>query len=199
MVSLHGSTAALSDAITGAPGTFATTVHGIDALVQTPVHVRLNFVFCRANREDFPRFVEFVAGRWPSLVGGSSLDTRIVFSFVGSHTDVVPRSRTLIPSFTEIMPSLLGGLARARALGLQVGGFDSMCGLPLCLVPPEERSQFSTVELEPGAGDGEFVKTDACAGCAATHRCFGVRRGYAELYGTAELRAIVDDSPAKSL
>jgi len=150
MVSLHGSTAALSDAITGAPGTFATTVHGIDALVQTPVHVRLNFVFCRANREDFPRFVEFVAGRWPSLVGGSSLDTRIVFSFVGSHTDVVPRSRTLIPSFTEIMPSLLGGLARARALGLQVGGFDSMCGLPLCLVPPEERSQFSTVELELG-------------------------------------------------
>jgi hypothetical protein len=196
MVSLHGSTAALSDAITGAPGTFVATVQGIDDLVRTPVHVRLNFVFCQANRDDFPRFIEFVAGRWPSLVGGSSLDTTIVFSIVGSHTDVVPRSRALIPSFTEIMPSLLAGLARARALGLQVGGFDSMCGLPLCLVPPDERSQFSTVELGPGAGDGEFVKAKECASCAETHRCFGVRRGYAELHGTAELRAIAGDAAA---
>jgi len=78
-------------------------------------------------------------------------------------------------------------------VGLQVSGFDSMCGLPLCLVPPEERSQFSTVELAPGAGDGEFVKVEECASCAEAQRCFGVRRGYAELYGTAELRAIAGD------
>jgi hypothetical protein len=88
------------------------------------------------------------------------------------------------------MPSLLAGLARARALGLHVGGFDSMCGMPLCLVPAEERSQFSTVELEPGAGDGEFVKAESCARCAEGQRCFGIRRGYAELYGTDELRPI---------
>ena len=188
MISLHGSTAELSDAITGAPGTFASTVRGIDELMRTAVHVRLNFVFCRANREDFPGFVDFVAGHWPA--GTSPTDIRIVFSFVGSHTDVVPRSRELIPSFTEIMPSLLAGLARARTLGLPVGGFDSMCGMPLCLVPAEERPQFSTVELEPGAGDGEFVKAESCAHCAEGQRCFGVRRGYAELYGTDELRPI---------
>ncbi len=190
MISLHGSTAALSDAVTGAPGTFASTVRGIDALVQTPVHVRLNFVFCHANREDFPGFVDFVTDRWPSLLGTSAADVGIVFSFVGSHTDVVPRSRALIPSFTEIMPSLLAGLARARALGLHVGGFDSMCGLPLCLVPAEERSRFATAELPPGAGDGEFVKAESCARCVEGERCFGVRRGYAELYGTDELRPI---------
>jgi MoaA/NifB/PqqE/SkfB family radical SAM enzyme len=200
MVSLHGSTAALSDAITDAPGTFAETVRGIDELVQTPIHVRLNFVFCQANREDFPRFVDFVADRWPSLAASASLDTGIVFSFVGSHTDVVPRSRTLIPRFTEIMPSLLAGLARGHAVGLRVSGFDSMCGMPLCLVPPQARSQFSTVELAPGAGDGEFVKGAACASCAEAQRCFGIRRGYAELYGTAELRAIAGDvaAPAAS-
>jgi hypothetical protein len=194
MVSLHGSTAALSDAITDAPGTFTATVHGIDELVRTPIHVRLNFVFCQANRDDFPRFIDFVAGRWPNLIAASSMDTGIVFSFVGSHTDVVPRSRALIPTFTEIMPSLLEGLARARALGLRVGGFDSMCGMPLCLVPPQERSQFSTVDVGPSAGDGEFVKADVCASCAEAHRCFGVRRGYAELYGFAELTAIAADA-----
>src|SRR5262249_52610028 len=81
MVSLHGSTAALSDAITGAPGTFADTVCGIDELVQTPIRVRLNFVFCQANREDFPAFIDFVAGRWPGLLATSSIDSGIVFSF----------------------------------------------------------------------------------------------------------------------
>jgi hypothetical protein len=199
MISLHGSTAALSDAITDAPGTFAATVRGIDELVQTPIHVRLNFVFCQANREDFPRFIDFVADRWPGLVAASSTDTGIVFSFVGSHTDVVPRSRALIPTFTDIMPSLVEGLARARALGLRIGGFDSMCGLPLCLVPPEERSQFATAEVGSGGGEGEFVKGETCARCAEAHRCFGVRRGYAELYGTAELRAIAAaDAPTSA-
>ncbi|MCC6848762.1 MAG: radical SAM protein [Deltaproteobacteria bacterium] len=182
MISLHGSTAAISDAVTGAPGTFAATVRGIDALVRTPVRVRLNFVFCQENREDFPRMVDLVAERWPAA--------GIVFSFVGSHTDVVPRSTALIPRFRDVMPSLVAGLARARAAGLAVSGFESMCGLPRCVVPEAERAAFSHVGLPAGAGEGEFVKAEACGGCAETHRCFGVRRGYAELYGTGELQPI---------
>jgi MoaA/NifB/PqqE/SkfB family radical SAM enzyme len=182
MISLHGSTAEISDAVTGAPGTFASTVRGIDELVRTGVHVRLNFVFCQANREDFPRFVDLVAARWPRV--------GIVFSFVGSHTDVVPRKTALIPRFTDVLPSLLAGLARARAAGVDVYGFDSMCGLPLCLVPEAERAGFSTIPVAPGGGGGEFVKGEVCARCSETHRCYGVRRGYAELYGTAELRPL---------
>ena len=182
MISLHGATAAVSDAVTGAPGTFVATLKGIDALVQTPVRVRLNFVFCQENRDDFPAVVDLVAARWPTA--------GIVFSFVGSHTDVVPRSTALIPRFSDVMPSLLAGLARARAAGLAVTGFDSMCGLPLCLVPDVERAAFSHGAVPDGAGEGEFVKAETCAGCAETHRCFGVRRGYAELYGTGELQPI---------
>ena len=182
MVSLHGSTAEISDGITGAPGTFASTLRGIDELTRTSVYVRLNFVFCQANRDDFPRFVDLVAARWPQA--------GIVFSFVGSHTDVVPRKTTLIPRFTEVMPALLAGLARARAAGLEVGGFDSMCGLPLCLVPEDKRPSFSKIAVDPDGGGGEFVKGEACARCAAGYRCYGVRRGYAELYGFAELRAL---------
>jgi MoaA/NifB/PqqE/SkfB family radical SAM enzyme len=182
MVSLHGSTAEISDAITAAPGTFAATLQGIDQLVQTAVRVRLNFVFCQTNRNDFPRFVDFVAARWPRA--------SIVFSFVGSHTDVVPRTTELIPSFTDVLPSLLAGLAKAAATGLDVGGFDSMCGLPLCLVPEGERGSFSDIAVAPDGGGGEFVKADVCARCSEGHRCYGVRRGYAELYGTGELRPL---------
>ncbi len=186
MVSLHGSSAALSDGITGAPGTFAATVRGIDELLLTSIATRLNFVFCQANREDFPRFVDLVAARWPRA--------GIVFSFVGSHTDVVPRSTALIPRFTEVLPSLTAGLARARAARLTVSGFDSMCGMPLCLVPATERFAFSQLAVAADAGGGEFVKAETCTRCDARHRCFGVRRGYAELYGTAELRALDADA-----
>ncbi len=182
MVSLHGSTAEICDAITGAPGTHVLTVRGIDALVAAGVRVRLIFVFCQGNRDDFPQLVEFVAGRWPSAA--------IVFSFVGSHTDVVPRTQLLIPRFTDIMPGLLTGLARARAAGLEVCGFDSMCGMPLCLVPEAERGEFSPLAVAEDGGRGEFVKGDACASCAEGYRCYGVRRGYAELYGTDELRPL---------
>ena len=182
MVSLHGSTAELSDGITGAPGTFASTVRGIDALAQSPVRLRLNFVFCQANHQDFPRFVELVAGRWPRAT--------IVFSFVGSHTDVVPRTTELIPRFSDVMPPLLAGVARAQAAGIEVSGFDSMCGLPLCLVPESERDDFSKIAVAPDGGAGEFVKGEACGRCSEQYRCYGVRRGYAELYGTAELQPL---------
>jgi MoaA/NifB/PqqE/SkfB family radical SAM enzyme len=182
MISLHGSTAEISDAVTGAPGTFAGTVRGIDELVRAGVPVRLNFVFCQQNRADFPRFVDLVAGRWPKV--------GIVFSFVGSHTDVVPRKTELIPRFTEVLPSLLEGLEKARLARVPVYGFDSMCGLPLCLVPEEQRGGFSTHPVASGDGGGEFVKSEVCARCSEGHRCYGVRRGYAELYGTSELQPL---------
>ncbi len=192
MVSLHGSTAEISDAITCAPGTFDATVRGIDELARTAVRLRLNFVFCQANYADFPRLISLVAARWPRAA--------IVFSFVGSHTDVVPRTTALIPSFRDVMPSLQEGLERARAAGLEVNGFDSMCGLPLCLVPEDERAAFSKIAVAADAGAGEFVKAEACARCGQGHRCFGVRRGYAELYGTAELHPLAadeDDPPVR--
>lgn len=184
MISLHGATAAISDAVTGAPGTFAATLRGVDALARTSVRVRLNFVFCQANRDDFPNVVELVARRWPAA--------GIVFSFVGSHTDVVPRTPALIPRFSDVMPSLVAGLARARAAGVAVSGFESMCGLPLCVIPASERAALSALALPDHGGGGEFVRAEACARCVEAHRCFGVRRGYAELYGTDELRALGD-------
>lgn len=178
MVSLHGSRADISDAVTRAPGTFERTVKGIDALVAHSIRVRLNFVFCRENFDDFPALVEFVGDRWPNVA--------IVFSFVGSHTDVVPRTTALLPRFSEILPALRDGLSRAARRNVPVFGFDSMCGLPLCLLPDSHRAAYFRTSAQDAGG--EFVKGAECVGCAERERCFGIRRGYAELYGTAELQ-----------
>lgn len=190
-VSLHGSRAEVGDAVTSAPGTWERTVRGIDALVAAGVRTRLNFVFCEKNREDFPRVVELVAERWPGAV--------LVVSFVAPSTDVVPRTPELVPRYTDVMPSLVRGLERARELGVAIDGFESMCGIPLCLVPGEIAKEWSRLAAIPEGFDrGEMADAEACRACALRTRCFGLRRGYAELHGTSELRPVqIGSTPAR--
>ncbi|MCB9751514.1 MAG: radical SAM protein [Myxococcales bacterium] len=187
-ISLHGSTAEISDAVTNAPGTFARTVVGIDQVVAAGITTRVNFVFCRANLEDFPAYVELVAARWPAAM--------LVVSFVATSTDVVPRTAELQPRYSEVIPPLADGLRRAAARGLVVTGFDSMCGIPLCLVPRDVREFFTLATVPEGFDGGEFIKAAACERCELQDKCFGVRRGYAELHGTDEFRPVRADTPA---
>lgn len=182
-VSLHGSTAAVSDAVTGAPGTFDATVRGIDRLVASRIGVRLNFVHCALNTADFPDYVRMVAARWPGMT--------LTVSVVAPSTDLVPLTRELVPRYSEVKPHLAEGIALARRLGLPVTGFESMCAVPLCLVPEEVREYLLLPEVAAGSdGGGEFVKAGACEQCRVSSRCFGVRKRYAALHGTAELSPV---------
>ena len=179
-VSLHASRADLSDRITEAPGTFEKTVRGIDAIALSGMDVRLNFVFCEANRSDFPAYIEMVARRWPGAP--------VTVSHVAASTDVVPHDASLIPRYTDVMPFLAEGVRLAKSLGVTLTGFESMCGVPLCQVPDDVTPFFELAEAPPDGG--EFVKADACGRCSLDRRCFGVRRGYAELHGTSELQPV---------
>ncbi len=181
-VSLHALDAARSDAITSAPGTHAKTVRGVDALHRAGVPLRLSYVFTRQNLEGFDAYVEGVAARWPGV--------EIGVSFVAASTDLVPRTEALIPRYADVIPALAAGIARARALGVRLSGLESMCGIPLCLVPEDLSGFFALAEAPDGYDGGEIVRTEACAACALRGRCFGLRRGYAELYGTDELRPV---------
>jgi hypothetical protein len=181
-VSLHGATAAVSDDVTAAPGTFVRTLAGLDQLRATGIRTRINFVLCEQNHRELPAFVALVAERWPQAA--------ITISFVGMSTDLVPRERWLVPRYRDVLPPLTQAMALARVHGLEIGGLHSMCGLPLCLVPADLRPFFALAELPPGGGDGEFVKPAPCAGCVLQTRCFGLRRGYAQMYGWDELRPV---------
>jgi len=179
-VSLHGSNAAISDAVTEAPGTFDKTVRGIDTLYASPIAVRLDFVFCQKNYRDFPDYVRMVADRWPRA--------RLTVSFVAASTDVVPRTPELVPRYSDVLPSMAEGVRLAQELGVLVGGFESMCGMPLCLVPEVLEEYLGLAELPDGIDRGEFIKPGPCASCGLSNRCYGLRSGYAELYGAGELR-----------
>jgi MoaA/NifB/PqqE/SkfB family radical SAM enzyme len=180
-VSLHGCTAEVSDAVTSAPGTFIKTLKGLDHLAQLNASLVLNFVICGANFRQLPEYVRFVAARWPRAM--------LNISYVGPSTDLVPQSPAMIPRYSEVKPHLDEAIAAARSLGLKLTGFESMCGLPLCLAPEEGRAAARAAPI--GAeGDEEFVKTETCRACSLERHCYGLRRRYAELHGTAELRAV---------
>ncbi len=181
-VSLHGATARTSDEVTDSPGTFDQTIRGLDELQKSSIGIRLNFVFCQKNYEEFPDLIRMVADRWPKAQQN--------VSFVAPSTDLVPQDDWLIPRYSLVLPKIAEGIALADELGVELTGFQSMCGLPLCLIPGPVTEYF---ELAPvGAGDdgGEFVKPEACQRCALESRCWGIRTRYAELHGTDELRPV---------
>ncbi len=186
-VSLHGASAAVADAVTHAPGTYARTVVGLDHLHAAGIVLQINFVICQANLHELPDWVALLAARWPRAFAN--------ISFVAPSTDVVPREHALVPRYAEVLPRLAEALALAARLGLEIGGFESMCGIPLCLVPNSAGRFAALPELLPGFDAGEFVKPAACSRCSLASRCHGVRRGYVELHGDAELRPVllVDD------
>jgi len=187
-VSLHGLDAETSDAVTEAPGTFDATLEGIDALQTTGISTRLNFVLCQRNYTQFPDFVRMVAERWPTA--------EINVSFVAPSTDLVPRTRDLVPRYEDVLPFVAEGMRLGEAAGLTVDGFESMCGLPLCLVPGDLQRFLPFSDAVPGLSAEEFVKPAACASCVLQTRCFGLRRGYAELYGTEALQPVLDRIPS---
>ena len=181
-VSLHGASAAVADAVTHAPGTFARTVVGLDNLHAAVPVLQINFVICQANQHELCDWIALLADRWPRALAN--------LSFVAPSTDVVPREHALVPRYTEVLPRLAEALALAAARGLQIGGFESMCGIPLCLVPRSLERFAALPELAAGLDAGEFVKPAACARCGLASRCHGLRRGYAALHGDVELRPV---------
>lgn len=182
-VSLHAARAEISDRITGAPGTFAKTLLGLDELARTPITLRINFVFCELNLGELPELVELAAARWP----GAS----ITVSFVAPSTDLVPATPELIPRYADVLPHLAEAVRRARRLGVELWGFESMCGIPLCLVPADLSPYFALAEAQAEVARGEFLKPEgACGSCLLSRQCFGIRQGYAKLHGVAELRPI---------
>jgi MoaA/NifB/PqqE/SkfB family radical SAM enzyme len=181
-VSLHGSKPDISDAVTRAAGTFSRTVAGIDNLVEAGVRVVVNFVICTVNKDDLPAVVELVGTRWP----GASLNV----SFIAPSTEVVPRESWLVPRYSDALPRVEQARVRALELGVPLLGFESMCGIPLCLVPPELAKAADGRSLSDGADEGEFLRAEACEECDLRGRCWGIRRGYASIYGTGEMRAV---------
>lgn len=194
-VSLHGTTAAVSDRVTAAPGTFVRTVAGIGNLLAEGVPVQLNFVVCGQNHHELAGYPDFVHATFiaPLAAQGRRAEVGITLSYAAASTDNVPRDGRLIPRISTVAPSFEEAIARAAHHGIPVDGLDTKCGVPACYLPRAVREVAFAHAVPAGerarAAAG-FTRAPACERCDYGDRCFGIRSSYAELHGLAELRAI---------
>ncbi|MBM4344001.1 MAG: radical SAM protein [Deltaproteobacteria bacterium] len=188
LVSLHSANPNESDALTAAPGTWQKSVDGIKALCDAGIDVKINHVITHYTAVRFVHFVRFVA---ESLVH-PRLKVTVA---VAGHIDGGPIDPRALPRHSTIGPHVADGLRLARALGVPMVGLTHPCGLVPCTVPgaidafaghelgrPVAEAQGS----EARSRDGN-IKVPECVGCTFNDRCFGLRREYAQSYGTGEL------------
>lgn len=188
LVSLHAATAATSDRLTAAPGTFDRTVQGIQWLCQAGISVTINHVLTRDLAPEFPNFVDFLATKLahPKLA--------LTIAVAGS-IDAGPIDASVLPTHRELGPWVAQGVLRAKELGLSVVGLLHPCGIVPCALP-DPWPVLDATTLRPPALDDEAVlrdggvKSPICEDCALNRMCFGLRREYAERHGLGELRAI---------
>lgn len=181
-VSLHSGDAAISDAITRAPGTHARTVKGTQALLDAGIQVVLNAVMTAEGIDQLgalPDFIHTAFGRHKHL---SSL-------MISYPTEPFDRSlmASTVPEPTRLRAALAQAIDRAFALGVPVRGLDGPCGPPLCAFGADPR----VTSLRPVPGPVEFrLHPPACDRCAVKPACFGVRHVDVQSFGDACVRPI---------
>lgn len=177
-VSLHSADAAVSDAITRAPGTHARTVRGIHALLDAGVAVKLNAVMSQeglAHLAGLPDFIHREFGRHGNLL------RKLMLSYPTDPFDqsLIP---AIVPEPAALRRALRQTLDRAFALGLVPEGLDGPCGPPLCAFGADPRVT-SLAPIPEALPFRQYLP--ACTGCAVRSACFGCRTADVALYGSA--------------
>ncbi|MCC6526737.1 MAG: radical SAM protein [Polyangiaceae bacterium] len=185
--SLHGSTAAVHDALTRAPGSYEDTVAGIRNAVASGLPVVTNSVVVRDNLGDLPALVRLLAS-----LGVPTAQLAFVHP-VGTaaelFAEVVPR-----------LPEVVAPIAAARAAAREAGMRLVTEAVPLCflrgmedLAVEDAIPETTVVDLDGAAfdysswrqGDGK-AHGPPCEGCGARARCEGPWREYPAAFGWDE-------------
>lgn len=185
--SLHGSTAALHDALTRAPGSYRDTVAGVQNLVARGLQVVTNSVVVRDNLADLPELVALLA----------SLGVRTAqLAFVHPVGTAATLFADVVPRLSDVVAPIAAARAVARAANLRL----STEAVPLCflagmeeLAVEESIPETTVVDLDGASfeysewrrGDGK-AHGPPCDACGERARCEGPWREYSEAFGWDE-------------
>ncbi len=192
VVSLHGDTAEIANAMSGAPPVaFEQTLAGIDHLLAVGVEVTCNLVLSTLNLERLDRWLELLAARF-----GDRVIAKICFPSLHSHGEAWGPIQLRLET---ARPFLRAARSHAADLGLRLQ-WESM---PNCVTGDPAhisvgRLGFGETHYLDDFGGAKVYAIAAaeaaiaryhedCARCAAFARCPGVSRRYAERFGLAEL------------
>ena len=122
-IPLHASHAELHDRITGAPGSFAQTIRGLDRLYAANEHIELRVVVSALNSENLPELAAFIGNRYPKVNHVSLMGLEMMGNAMLRHREVWL-------SFDQIWPRVSRAIEILIHLGVSVQIFN----FPLCSV-----------------------------------------------------------------
>ncbi len=185
--SLHGSTAAIHDELTQAPGSFDQTVAGLKNLARARARVVTNSVITRQNLDDLPALVALLAS-----LGVRTAQLAFVHA-VGTAADNLDQ---LMPRFSDAVPAIAAARQVARRAGVRL----YTEAIPLCflsgmedLAVEEIIPQMTVLDLDGAVRDFSAWRSaegklhgPPCEACAARPRCEGPWREYPAHFGWSE-------------
>jgi len=164
---LHGPEAAVHDAITQTPGSFAATVQAIETLIDlgAEVHVHANLV-------------------QQNLATLDALEARVTTEWALPLSVIPIRPKSANRPYLELQPRYAEMVA---ALAIRC-----LVGFPLCIAaqiqaPAIPSGAILSDVLKVYVLDQPFVKPPKCEGCALRGRCCGTFAAYLERHGDDEL------------
>ncbi len=175
LVSAHGSTPDVLAAVTRRSDLARAHLDGLIHLLESGFRVIVNFVVCRQNVEDLPRFVEFLArqSRPPFLLS---------VSFVAPIGLAWENRNETMLRYSDAAAAVLSALRLARDLGLQAV-LPEFCGIPTCVLPELREFADPADEKRPIHVPPDKTAIPACGNCPWKPRCSGVFRRYLEMFG----------------
>jgi len=185
LVSFHGATPEVSDAMTGAPGTFGPTVAGIEAALCAGLSVSMNAIVERRSLATLTLHAETVLSRFVAPFPDNPL-RKVDYSHPCRYADAAQWAAAVVP-FDEVRAPLASAARLLMGAGVEVGLLGS-CGWPDCVVTglpaPARRPRRAELDEQDVAGR---LFLAPCEGCAARATCLGVRKEYAEVHGARGL------------
>ena len=181
--SLHSATAATNDVLTTVSrGYFEQKVEAVERALALGFHCKVTLVLSRHNLGELVPFIELchrlrAAGEFFVQLSLPSFQGRML-----AFLDTYPR-------LAELTKALPPALARARELDLRVA-LCHQCQVPPCIIPEDVQHLESLwfCETPEMWSKGDRAYGAQCGECSMRPWCSGVWTGYAEAFGTDELR-----------
>ena len=157
---IYGASAAVHDAVTQVPGSFAALCTAADLLRSNGIEVDFHSLIVRQNLADVVAVRDLVATRYGAQLG---------FAHVMPRSESVDDFAAKMPRYRELISALAG-----RGVALHQ--------FPSCVVARVNPAQ---VERSAKAFDGDrrVKPPEVCAGCPAAERCPGTYPQYLAAYG----------------
>ncbi len=183
-VSLHSVDPETSDRITRLPQAFGKSIDAIHNFRSLGVETQIAHVITKANYQELPQTVRFLRDTFPASGGSLS----ICFAIAQEISDLV--FSWVIPRFDEVKPYFKEALDHCLATGVGFGGMIGQGGYPPCMLDGEMKYYEMNLPHVFRSSDwsDQFYKAERCKTCSFDPWCVGVRKGYIDHYGDAEIR-----------